>query len=226
MASPTIFQQLYQWRALRVTGQCLLAFLVLVIMIYFGFSLPVTLTTISFIYLLLVIGMTLFCGFWQASLTSLLATACLDYFFTAPAFHFAVSDPKEWVALGVFQISAPVISRLSSRELRGVAEAAFHRTGMEQLYELSRNSLLLDLGQAPGPQLAVLIQRLFDVRAVALFDLNLDRQDRAGEWDESDEDIARECYLSEDAKDEPLTETWRRLLLASPGPVGALVVRG
>src|ERR1700677_1349211 len=105
MASPTIFQQLYKLRALRVTGQCLLAILVLVIMTYFGFTLQVNLTTISFIYLLLVIGMALFCSFWQASLTSLLAVACLDYFFTAPLFPLAVPDPKEWVALGVFQIS-------------------------------------------------------------------------------------------------------------------------
>jgi two-component system sensor histidine kinase KdpD len=226
MASATIFQQLYQLRALRVTGQCLLAFLVLTIMTYFGFTLQVNLTTISFIYLLLVIAMALFCGFWQASLTSLLAASCLDYFFTAPVFHFAVNDPKEWVALGVFQISALVISRLSAKELRSSAEATLNRTGMEQLYELSRNSLLLDLGQRPGPQLAVLIQRIFDARAVALFDLNLDRQDRVGEWDEGEENIARECYLSETARDEPITGTWRRLLLAGPGPVGALVVRG
>jgi two-component system sensor histidine kinase KdpD len=97
---------------------------------------------------------------------------------------------------------------------------------MKQLYELSRNSLLLDLSQVPGPQLVVLIQRIFNAQAVALFDLNLARQDRAGEWNVGEEDIARECYLGATAKDEPSAGTWRRTLLAGSGPVGALVVRG
>jgi two-component system sensor histidine kinase KdpD len=125
----------------------------------------------------------------------------------------------------VFQASAVVISRLSAKELRSSAEAALNRAGMEQLYELSRNSLLLDLSQPPGTQLVVLIQRIFDAQAVALYDLNLGRQDRAGEWNEGEEDLARECYLKETAKDDPATGTWRRILLAGPGPVGALVVR-
>jgi len=37
---------------------------------------------------------------------------------------------------------------------------------------------------APGPQLVVLIHRIFGAEAVALFDLNLSRQDRMGEWEE------------------------------------------
>jgi two-component system sensor histidine kinase KdpD len=163
-------------------------------------------------------------GFWQASLASLLAVACLDFFFTDPVFHFTITDPQDWVALGVFEGIA--ISRLSAKENRSAREAAFHRAGMEQLYELSRNSLLMDLRQSPGPQLVVLLQRIFSADAVALFDLNLGRQDRAGEWGEDEADIARECYLKEVSRDDPQTETWRRILGAGMGPVGALVIRG
>jgi two-component system sensor histidine kinase KdpD len=97
---------------------------------------------------------------------------------------------------------------------------------MEQLYELSRNSLLLDLSQAPGPQLVILIQRIFGAGAVALFDLHTGRQDRVGEWDEGEENLAKECYLSEVAEDALMTGTWKRILVAGSGPVGALVVRG
>ena len=174
--------------------------------------------------MVLIIGMAMCAGFWQASLTSLLAVSCLDYFFTAPLFHFYINDSKEWVALGVFQMSALVISRLSARELRSSAEAALNRAGMEQLYELSRNSLLLDMSQPPGPQLVVLIQRILDAQAVALFDISLNRQDRAGEWGDGEEDFAMQCFMSGTAKDEP--GTGRRVLVAGPGPVGALVVRG
>jgi two-component system sensor histidine kinase KdpD len=226
MATASVFRRLYQVVAIRVTLQGLAASLGIALLTYGGFLLRVNLTTISYLYLLVVIAVALYCSFWQASLTSLLAVACLDFFFTPPIFHFYITDPKEWVALGVFQVSAVVISRLSAKELRSSAEAARNRDGMERLYELSRNSLLLDLGQAPGPQLVVLIQRIFDARAVAIFDLNLGRQDRAGDWGEGEEDVARECYLAEIATDEPQTGTWRRVLLAGPGPVGALVVRG
>src|SRR5580658_4520318 len=164
-------------RRLRIPGQLLAGALGLGLVTYFGFSLHVNLTTISFVYLLIVFVLALFAGFWQASLASLGAVLCLDYFFSPPVFHFSITDPQNWVALGVFQLAAVVISRLSDKELRSSADAAVHRAGMEQLYELSRNSLLLDLSQPPGPQLAVLIQRIFDAYAVALFDVNLDRQD-------------------------------------------------
>src|SRR5271170_3015555 len=156
------FQHIYRQGAIRVTVECLVAILGISVLTYVGFVLQVNLTTISFLYLLIVITVALHCSFWQASLTSLLAVACLDFFFSPPIFHFYISDTQQWVALGVFQISAVVISRLSAKELRSSAEAARNRAGMEQLYELSRNSLLLDLGQPPGPQLVVLIERIFD----------------------------------------------------------------
>jgi two-component system sensor histidine kinase KdpD len=175
---------------------------------------------------LLVIVAAVYSGFWLASAVSLVSVACLDYFFAPPVFQFSIGDPQDWLALGVFEIAAVVISRLSGKEIRSAREAAFHRAGMERLYELSRNSLLLDLHQPPGPQLVVLIQRIFGASAVALFDLNLDRQDRAGVWDEGEENLAKECYLRDVAKDDAKTQTWRRTLPAGAGSVGCLVVRG
>jgi two-component system sensor histidine kinase KdpD len=75
----------------------------------------------------------------------------LDYYFTPAIFTFNITDPQDYVALGAFELTALVISRLSARELRNAKEAAAHRAAMEQLYELSRSSLLLDLRQPPGP---------------------------------------------------------------------------
>jgi two-component system sensor histidine kinase KdpD len=131
-----------------------------------------------------------------------------------------------FVALATFEVTALAISRLHGRERRVAREAVIHRAGMEQLYELSRSSLLLDLHQPPGPQLAVLIQRIFDLRAVALFDMNLGRQYRMGDWNAGEEDLARECFLRDTSHDDLSTQTWQRVLRAGLGPVGALVVRG
>jgi len=193
---------------------------------YGGFVLRVNLSTISSLYLLVVVAMASFCGFWRASLTSLMAVACLDFLFLPPLFHFNVTDSQDWVALGTFEATALVISRLSAREHRSIREAAFHRSGMEKLYQLSGNSLLLDLRQPPGPQLVVLIYRIFSARAVALFDKSLGREDRAGNWTADEQDLARECCLRNATQDDPGTEISRRILQAGSGPVGALVVRG
>jgi two-component system, OmpR family, sensor histidine kinase KdpD len=193
---------------------------------YCGFILRVNPMTISGLFLLVVVATASFCGFLQASLTSFLAVVCLDYFFLPPLFRFNVTDRQDWVAIGMFEATALLIGRLSAREHRSVREAAFHRSGMEKLYELSGNSLLLDLRQPPGPQLVVLIHRIFDARAVALFDKNLGREDRIGNWTADEHDLARECSLRNAAQDDSETETSLRILKAASEPVGALVVRG
>lgn len=71
-----------------------------------------------------------------------------------------------------------------------------------------------------------MIHRIFGARAVALFDASLSRQDRMGNWDLGEEDLARECYLRDASMDDASTETWQRVLRAGPGPAGALAVRG
>jgi len=188
--------------------------------------LRVNLTTISFLDLLLVLIVALYCGFWQASLTSILAVACLDYFFLPPLYRFNVADPQDWVSLGAFEFTAIVVSRLSAKELRNAREAAIHRKGMEQLYELSRSSLLLDLRHAPGPQLAVLIQRIFEARAVELYDANLRRTDKCGDWEAGEEELAKKCYLQAAMHGDWKPPASQRILRANRGSVGALAVRG
>ena len=84
----------------------------------------------------------------------------------------------------------------------------------------------MDPRQPPGPQLAVLIQRIFHLRAVALFDSRLGRQDRVGDWLADEEDRAKECYLRGVAQDDPLMQLSERILQPGPRPIGTLVIRG
>jgi len=226
MGKRTVSGLIHRLRRHQKPGQYLAACAALALLTYLGSIFRVNLTTISFFYLLLVVSIALFFGFWQASITSILAVLCLDFFFTAPLYRFNILDPQDWVALGAFQVTALVIGRLSDRELRSAREAAIHRAGMEQLYELSRSSLLLDLHQPPGPQLVTLIQRIFAAQAVALFDRNLERQDRAGEWDSGEEDLAKTCFNRGFAEDYLYTATAERILQTGNGLAGALVVRG
>lgn len=196
------------------------------VLTYTGFAVGLKMTAIGFLYLLYVVAVALGFGVWQASLASCLAAACLDYFFTIPIFRFTVADSQDWIALGTFQATALVISRLSSKELRSARLAAQHRTEMEQLYELSRNSLLMDPRQPSGPQLLVLIQRIFSIGAVAIYDQNLNRCDRAGDWAEQEQDLAMACFDAGADRDDAHTQTRMRILRTSSGPAGALVLRG
>jgi two-component system sensor histidine kinase KdpD len=226
MESQSTSRSIDRLQGYRILWQSLLAWGGLALLAYGGFVLRVNLLVISSLCMLVVVAMAFLCGFWQASLTSIMAVACLDYLFLPPLFHFNITDSQDWVALGTFEGAALVISRLSAREIRSAREAAFHRTGMEKLYELSRNSLLLDLRQPPGPQLAVLIHRIFGAAAVALFDKTLDREDRMGNWTADELDLARNCCLREIAQDDLETGTSQRILEDGSGSLGALVVRG
>jgi two-component system sensor histidine kinase KdpD len=84
----------------------------------------------------------------------------------------------------------------------------------------------MDLHQPPGPQLVVLIQRIFEARAVAMFDKNLGRQDSVGEWGADVHILSAELSLLDGEHDDRESETSKRVLHASSGPVGTLVVRG
>jgi len=213
-------------RRLRIVAQCVIATAVLALLTYAGFTVQINLLTISLLYLLIVIAVASLFGFWQASFASLVAVLLLDYYFEPPLFSFEVENSGIFVALVTFEATALTISRMHARELRRAREAAIHRAGMERLYELSRSTLLLDLREPPGPQLAVLIHRIFEVRAVALYDANLSRQDRMGDWGAGEENLARECYLRNVPRDDLSTQTWQRILQSGPGSVGALAIRG
>jgi two-component system sensor histidine kinase KdpD len=226
MDKPLVLRWARLPRRLRVLAQCVAAGTVLTLLTYFAFICQINLLTVSLLYLLVVVAVASRFGFLMASFTSLLAVLLLDYFFEPPLFSFEVENSGIFVALVTFEVTALAISRLHGRGVRVAKEAAFHRAEMEQLYELSRSTLLLDLRQPQGPQLAVLIQRIFSARAVAIFDLNLSRQDRMGDWEAGEEDLARECYLRDAPQDDSSTQTWQRVLKAGPGSVGALVVRG
>ena len=191
-----------------------------------GYVLQVKLVAVSSLYLLVVVAVASLCGFWQASFTSILAIACLDYFFMPPLFHFDIQDQQDWAALAAFEITALIISRLSAKEVISAGEATFHRVSMEKLYELSRNSLLLDLHEPPGPQLAVLIHRIFSVRAVSLFDKTSGRQDRMGDWGADEQDLAQECWLRGAGMDDIRTGTSYRIVQDASEALGAMALRG
>jgi two-component system, OmpR family, sensor histidine kinase KdpD len=210
----------------QLIGETLAGCWVIALFTFTGYVLHFNPAPVGFLFLLVVVCQAILCGFWQASVVSVLACACLDYFFYPPLFHFTVNDPQDWVALGSFEISALLVSRISSRERLTSREANLQRTSMEQLYELSRSTLLINLHQAPGPQLTRLIQRIFAAEGVAIFDVSSGQCDVAGIWAEGEEELAKECYLAQSDDENHATHTYRRLLRVGSDSIGAIAIRG
>src|ERR1700722_3888195 len=69
----------------------------------------------GFLFLLLVVIIALRLGFATATVASLLAVNCLNYFFIPPVFSFRIYDPENWLALGAFEFTALVVTRLSTQ---------------------------------------------------------------------------------------------------------------
>ena len=178
----------------------------------------------GFLYLILVVLVALYGGFWQATVISVTAAACLNYFFVPPIFSF-VNSPENWVALGAFEFTALVISRLSQRANLRAAEAIAGRRDVERLYETSRRILLLDNSGEPGAHVTSLIREVFELRAVQLFDARSGARHESGEaadaWQQTEDAYVRDA----DGYDAD-TLTWYCALRVGMKPVGGLALIG
>jgi two-component system sensor histidine kinase KdpD len=207
-------------------GESMAGCWVLSLLGFSGYVLHFNSAPVGFLFLLVVVAEAILCGFWQATIVSVLACTCLDYFFYPPYLTLNISDPQDWVALGAFELSALVVSRVSSREQRSTQEATFQRTAMEQLYELSRSTLLINLHKPPGPQLTHLIQQIFSVDAVAIYDANSSKCECSGNWAEDELEIARQCFIDNADFLDAASRTAMRVLRIGSKAVGAIAIRG
>jgi two-component system sensor histidine kinase KdpD len=188
---------------------------------HFGQGFPFT----GFLYLVLVVLTALYGGFWQATVISIVAAGCLNFFFVPPIFSF-VSSPEDWVALGAFEFTALVISRLSLN-LRTVAtEAVAGRREMERLYETSRRILLLNRAGEPGGPIAGLIRETFELETVTLFDSVPAATFQSGLTSEGAEQRTREAYTLGAGSLDQQTNSWYCVVRVGTRAMGGLGLTG
>ena len=101
---------------LRFLGESLAGCWIVILLCFSGYILHFNSAPVGFLFLLIVVTEAILCGFWQATIVSFVAAACLDFFFYPPYLTLNITDPQDWVALGAFEVSALVVSRVSSRE--------------------------------------------------------------------------------------------------------------
>ena len=137
---------------------------------WLAFSLDLNFASAGFLYLFLVVVTALYGGFWAATVSSIVAVFCLNYFFVPPVFSFAVTHPENWVALGAFEFTALTISRLSHRAQSRAAEAIAEHNDSQHLYEAAQRLLTLDRAGEPGAQIPSVICEVFALSGAVLFD--------------------------------------------------------
>lgn len=177
----------------------------------------------GFLHLVIVVLAAVYGGFWQATFVSVVAAACLNYFFVPPIFSF-VNSPANWVALGAFEFTALVISRLSLRTRLQAIEAIARRSEMERLYETSRRILLLDHRGELGNLISSLILETFDLKAVRLFDALSGTTYQSGEMPANAEQQTRDAYFMAADSFDPATGTWYCVLRLGARAVGGLAL--
>ena len=71
-------------------------------------------TTVALSYLLVVLFVATGWGRWPALVASVLGMLCLNFFFLPPLYTFTIADPKNWIALAAFFITALTAGQLSA----------------------------------------------------------------------------------------------------------------
>ena len=159
------------WKVGRLAVRLLLALSLIATITFVFFRLiHVNATSVGFFYLVAILVIATVGGFVEATVSSIFAMLCFNFFFFPPIGTLTIADPQNWVALFAFLVTALTASQLSDRLKQQRKEALDRQREMERLYALSRAILLTDTTQPTAKQIANQIANAFECPAVALYD--------------------------------------------------------
>ena len=105
-------------RSLRIARELAVAALAIGAATAAGVLLGVNPTTFALVLLTLVLFLAAWRGLVGGVLASLLATACLNFFFLPPLHTWHIEDPENWVSLGCFLVASILASRIVTHAAR------------------------------------------------------------------------------------------------------------
>ena len=91
---------------------------------------------ISFLYLLVVLGLSSTRGLYAAIITSIVAVLSFDFSLTEPLYTFTIARPEEWLALFIFLVTAIITGQLASALRQRAEQATQHAKETRELYDL------------------------------------------------------------------------------------------
>ena len=121
---------------------------------------------------------------------------------------------------------ALIAYRLALRVIHQTHEAQSATLRMRGLYELTRRTLEMDLQEEPGERLASLVQEIFALDAVAVFDADLQEVYTAGHWKIDPLELVQNIFHFGTSDDDRSTGLSRRVIRLGSVPIGSLVLRG
>lgn len=212
------------WRAL----QLVLSLAGVALITLAGYALlPVNATTVGFAYLLLVLVIASFWGFFDAAIASIAATLTFNFFFLPPVGKFTIADPQNWVALFSFLATALIASRLSAEAKGRALDAIARQRDVERLYTFSRAILLIDETESFPKRLVGKLAEIFELAAAVLYDRRSDEFYRAGPSDfEGLEDQLRDAGLQGTSFADPERRRVITAVRLGSEPIGGLALQG
>ncbi len=137
-------------------------------------------TTIALTYVVVILFVSSSWGITEATVASLVAVGCFNFFFLPPVGALTIADPENWVALLAFLLTAVVTSQLSGRARQRHVEAMGRQRDLERLYTLSRSLLLSERGASVPGRIARHISDAFELPVVGFYDQRTDAVSWAG----------------------------------------------
>lgn len=155
------------------------------------------------------------CGFWQAAILALAAVAIPDWMAASRAPSYSLA------ALVTLILTAVLVSWSSERAARKSKEADIWSSQTRDLYEFTWRTLQIDVHVEPGPQLAEMIQEIFTLQAVAVFDADLHTVYQAGFWKADPQEQAQSVYHFGTSDDDAALGLVRRVVRLEACPWAA-----
>jgi len=210
-------RKLFRCGARIVTG-----WVVLSVLAFISYRLHFSVAAVASVFLVAVMIESLSGDFSASAAVSLIAFAYLDYFFTDPKLSFVVADPSDFLDLIAFLLAALVITRLVSRLRLQERAAQVERRRTERLFRLAQELLTLEPKTAIDSTCLEPFCRVFEMRAVSLFDQETSELHSAGESHASLGDRTRDAYLTQKNSDDHLTRVSTRCLRIAGKTQGAI----
>jgi two-component system, OmpR family, sensor histidine kinase KdpD len=188
---------------------------------------PVNASTAGFAYLVAILVIATTWGLLEATVASVAAMLCFNYFFLPPVLTFTIADPQNWAALFAFLVTSLIASQLSAHAKRLTREAVNRQQEMERLYALSRAILLTDTRRPVAKQIARETAQAFGFPALALYDRGSGEIHQAGPEDMPPiDDRLREAALQGTLFQDQASQIIVTSIRLGGEPVGSIAIRG
>ncbi len=150
----------------------------------------------AFLFLLVVVTVSLVGGFAEAAFVSVVAVGCLDYFLIPPVLEWQITDPVDTVGLLTFWATSLVITRLASNAKRQAETAEKKHKESARLYEAASRLLSLEPQMAAGARSLRVFREVFGLDATCLYDGTTENLLLEGQSLHNLSEQTRKTYLS------------------------------